>query len=148
LVAGTADEAACIHHPEGSTVAVMPAGLAPPNPLELLSSRRIAETLAGLREHYDRIVIDSAPAQAVSDSLILSKMCDAVVFVVRSDETPLPLVQMAIKRLRQVGAPLIGAVLNQYDSKRSARYGHYHYGKYRRYSYSYNTYANYYRQPD
>jgi polysaccharide biosynthesis transport protein len=148
LVAGTADEASTIHRPEGLNIDIMPAGLIPPNPLELLSSRRFAETLDRLRERYDRIVIDSAPAQAVSDSLILSKACDAVVFVVRSDETPLPLVQMAVKRLRQVGAPLIGAVLNQYDSDRGARYGHYHYGKYRRYSYSYNAYANYYRQKD
>jgi polysaccharide biosynthesis transport protein len=148
LVAGTADEAACIHHVEDVGIDVMPAGLIPPNPLELLSSRRFAETLDALRGRYDRIVLDSAPAQAVSDSLILSKACDAVVFVVRSDETPVPLVQVAVKRLRQVGAPLIGAVLNQYDSKRGARYGHYHYGKYRRYSYSYNTYANYYHGKD
>jgi capsular exopolysaccharide synthesis family protein len=148
LVAGTADEATCIHHVEAVGIDVMPAGLIPPNPLELLSSRRFAETLDALRGHYDRIILDSAPAQAVSDSLILSKVCDAVVFVVRSDETPVPLVQVAVKRLRQVGAPLIGAVLNQYDSKRGARYGHYHYGKYRRYSYSYNTYANYYHGKD
>ncbi len=148
LVAGSADDATCIHHVEDVGIDVMPAGLIPPNPLELLSSRRFAETLATLRGHYDRIIVDSAPAQAVSDSLILSKVCDAVVFVVRSDETPVPLVQVAVKRLRQVGAPLIGAVLNQYDSKRGARYGHYHYGKYRRYSYSYNTYANYYHGKD
>jgi capsular exopolysaccharide synthesis family protein len=148
LVAGTADEATCIHRLEDVGIDLMPAGVAPPNPLELLSSRRFAETLEGLRGRYDRIVLDSAPAQAVSDSLILSKLCDAVVFVVRSDETPLPLVQMAVKRLRQVGAPLIGAVLNRYDSQRGARYGHYHYGKYRRYSYSYNTYANYYHHKE
>lgn len=146
LVAGTADEAACIHRIEEGGIDVIPAGLIPPNPLELLSSRRFVEVLETLRGRYDRIVVDSAPAQAVSDSLILSKACDAVVFVVRSDGTPLPLVQMAIKRLRQVGAPLIGAVLNQFDSQRGAKYGHYHYGKYRRYAYSYNTYSNYYQQ--
>ncbi len=144
LVAGTAQEADCIHRIEGVGIDILPAGLAPPNPLELLSSRRFAQTLEGLRGHYDRVVIDSAPAQAVSDALILSKSCDAVVFVVAADETPLPMIQTAVKRLRQVGAPLIGAVLNRYDSGRGARYGHYHYGKYRRYSYSYNAYANYY----
>jgi capsular exopolysaccharide synthesis family protein len=146
LVAGTADEDACIHRIDGVSIDILPAGLIPPNPLELLSSRRFAQTLERLRERYDRIVIDSAPAQAVSDALILSKVCGAVVFVIRCDETPLPLINMAVKRLRQVGAPLIGAVLNQYDANRGARYGHYHYGKYRRYSYAYNAYSNYYRQ--
>jgi succinoglycan biosynthesis transport protein ExoP len=146
LVAGTAEEDACIHRVEGVNIDILPAGLLPPNPLELLSSRRFVHILERLRERYDRLVIDSAPAQAVSDSLILSKACDAVVFVIHADETPLPLVQIAVKRLRQVGAPLIGAVLNQYDGGRGARYGHYHYGKYRRHSYAYNAYASYYRQ--
>jgi succinoglycan biosynthesis transport protein ExoP len=146
LVAGTAEEDACIHRVEGVNIDILPAGLLPPNPLELLSSRRFVHILERLRERYDRVVIDSAPAQAVSDSLILSKACDAVVFVIHADETPLPLVQIAVKRLRQVGAPLIGAVLNQYDGGRGARYGHYHYGKYRRHSYAYNAYASYYRQ--
>jgi polysaccharide biosynthesis transport protein len=86
--------------------------------------------------------VNSAPVQAVSDSLVLSKECDAVVFVVRSDETPRPLVQLAVRRFRQVGAPLIGAVLNQYDGNRGARYGRYQDGKHRRYSRSYHAFTN------
>ena len=120
LVAGTAEEAVCIHHLKDLGIDVIPAGATLPNPLDLLSSRRFAEAMEALRGRYERIVLDSAPSQAVSDSLILSKECDAVVVVVRSKVSPLPLVQMAIKRLRQVGAPLIGAVLNQCDGKGGA----------------------------
>jgi polysaccharide biosynthesis transport protein len=132
LVAGTAEEAVCIHHLKDLGIDVMPAGVTPVNPLDLLSSHQFAETLEALRGHYQRIVLDSAPAQAVSDSLILSKVCDAVVFVVRSDATPLPLAQMAINGLRQVGAPLIGAVLNHHDGRGGAYYGRHHSGKHRR----------------
>ena len=143
LVAGEAAQADCIVHLEEAGLDLLPAGAIPPNPLELLSSRRFAETLAAVAADYDRVIIDAAPAQAVSDPLVLSQHCDAVIYVVRADATPLPLVEIAVKRLRQVSAPLIGAVLNQFDHVRSARYGHYQYGRYRRYSYAYGGYSDY-----
>jgi len=120
LVAGTAEESLCIHHLKDLGIDVMPAGVAPLNPPDLLASRRFAVALNALRGRYARIVVDSAPAQTLSDALILSQLCDAVVFVVRSKVSPLPLAQMAIKELRQVGAPLIGAVLNQCDGRGGA----------------------------
>lgn len=143
LMAGTADLDACIHRHEGAGIDVLPAGLIPPNPLELLSSKRFASTLEDLSQRYDRIIIDSAPAQAVSDALVLSKLVDAVIFVIKSDATPIPVVQIAVKRLRQVSAPLIGAVVNQFDNVKSAKYGYYRQGKYRRYSYAYGGYSSY-----
>lgn len=143
LVTGNAGADACIHRHEASGIHLLPAGTLPPNPLELLSSQRFARTLAELSERFDRILIDSAPAQAVSDALVLSQQVDAVLYVVKADATPLPVVEIAIKRLRQVNAPLTGVVLNQFDNARSARYGHYQYGRYRRYSYAYGGYSEY-----
>jgi capsular exopolysaccharide synthesis family protein len=116
LVAGTAEESACIHRIDGLRIEILPAGAAPPDPLELLSSRQFPQTLERLRERYAWIVIDSSAVQAVSDTLMLSRASDAVVLVIRASETPLPLVQTTVKRLRQVGAPLIGAVLNGDDN--------------------------------
>jgi len=145
LVAGTADISACIHTLEGTNLHLLPAGLAPPNPLEILSSQRFEKTLAELGQRYDRIVLDSAPAQAVSDALVLSRLCNAVVFVVRADATPRQLVQLAVKRLLRVDAHLIGVVLNHFDNAKSSRYGSYRYGRYRRYSYAYRGYTQYYR---
>jgi polysaccharide biosynthesis transport protein len=115
LVIGTAEERACIHPVAGLKLDMLPAGTIPSDPLEVLSSRRAAETLDGLRERYAWIVIDSPAAQAVSDALTLPRKSDAVVLVIRAGETPLPLVQATVKRLRQVGAPLIGMVLNAED---------------------------------
>lgn len=145
LVAGAAALEECIQRLPGTELDVLPAGLLPPNPLELLSSQHFAATLADLGQRYDRVVLDSAPAQSVSDALVLSRLCNAVVFVIRADATPLQLVQVAVRRLRRVEAPLIGAVLNQYDNARGDRYGQYRYGRYRRYSDAYRGYSSYYR---
>ncbi len=138
LVAGTAKASECIHPVEGTSVHVLPAGIIPPNPLELLSSHRFSELLDKLSEAYDRIVIDTAPTQAVSDALVLSTQASAVVYVVKADSTPYPLAQTGVKRLRHVNAPLVGAVLNQVDIKKAGRYGKYgRYGYDRYYHYDY-----------
>jgi capsular exopolysaccharide synthesis family protein len=142
LVAGTAAVEECIHEIADAGIDIMPAGVIPPNPLELLSSHRFAETIERLGQHYGRIVIDSAPAQAVSDALVLSKLCNAVVFVVKTDDTPTPVVELAVRRLRQVDAHLVGAVLNRFDSEKASKYGYY--GRNRHYSYAYQGYSQYY----
>lgn len=136
LVAGTASLKECVHSVEGSSVDVITAGVIPANPLELLSSKRFGSALQKLSEHYDRIVIDSAPTHAVSDALVLSTFADAVVYVVKSDATPAPLAAKGLSRLAGVGAPVLGVVLNQVDVKKGARYDSYYAGYYQDYGYS------------
>ena len=148
LIAGTHPLNDCTHPFEGSELSIIPAGTTVPNPLELLSSKRFADLLKTLRGSYDRILLDSPPTQAVSDGLVLAQLADAVLFVIKADSSPLPLVRLALKRLTQLQAPVIGALLNQFDSLKAAKYGygHYgHYGKYRRYSYAYSGYSQYSR---
>ncbi|MDH3325366.1 MAG: polysaccharide biosynthesis tyrosine autokinase [Gammaproteobacteria bacterium] len=72
LVAGTESPESCIHTFADIGIDVLPCGLLPPNPLELLSSARFAGLIDFLCERYDRIIIDSAPVQAASDALVLS----------------------------------------------------------------------------
>ena len=110
---------------------VIPAGTVPPNPLELLSSNSFERLLNELVARYDKIIIDSAPAQAVSDSLVLSQLVDGLVFVVKSDKTHVREVKNALERLDSVKAPLLGIVLNQFDAKAAMGtkgYGYYGYG--------------------
>ncbi len=145
LMAGTQALSDCIHSIDGSDVSILPAGTTVPNPLELLSSQRFADLLGTLRGSYDRILLDSPPAQAVSDALVLAQLADAVLFIIKADATPLPLARLALKRLAQVQAPVIGALLNQFDALKAAKYGYGHYGKYRRYSYAYSGYSQYSR---
>lgn len=132
FVSGEANISDCMTHIEGTNLYVMRAGAVPPNPLELLSSKRFEDALEGLSKAFDHVIIDCAPACAVSDALVLSRMVHAVVYVIRSDSTPWQLADQGLKRLRRVNAPLVGAVVNQV-LPRKGRYGYgysYAYGKY------------------
>ncbi len=133
FVSGAAELEACIEYLEDTGFYVMPAGVIPPNPLEMISSRRFTEALAGLRERFDRIIIDSAPVQAVSDALVLASYADSVIYVVRADSTSATQARRGIESLVAANDPLTGVVLNQFDPKRVASYyrGSYrHYGDY------------------
>lgn len=126
LVAGTHPFDECVYKIPETNLHLMPAGLVPPNPLELLSSKRFADMIENLRGRYDRVVIDSAPVQSVSDALVLSKIATQIIYVVKANETPYTIAQEGVKRLRQIDAPLIGVVLNQINMKK----GSYYYGRY------------------
>ncbi|RTE65217.1 polysaccharide biosynthesis tyrosine autokinase [Amphritea opalescens] len=136
LVAGTAKLEETIHKDEKSGIDILPSGIIPPNPLELLSSARFAKVLEVLETKYDRIVIDTAPTQAVSDALVLSHHVGAMIYVVKADATNYQLAKNGLKRLNEVKAPLIGVVLNQVDIKKSAKYGDDYYGYYDVYGYT------------
>jgi len=127
---------------DGSNIDFLLSGTIPPNPLEMLSSKRFQTILAELEQEYEQIVIDSAPTHAVSDPLVLSKYANAVLYVVKADETPYQLVQSGLKRLHQVNAPVLGVVLNQFNVEKAAKY---HYGKYAHY---YKTYYGQYSYTD
>jgi Mrp family chromosome partitioning ATPase len=87
-----------------------------------LSSERFAKVLDVLESRYDRIVIDTAPCQAVSDALVLAQRVGSMVYVVQSDGTPVPQIKAGLRRLAEVDAPLVGVVLNKLDLSKAARY--------------------------
>ncbi|MEW5009167.1 MAG: polysaccharide biosynthesis tyrosine autokinase [Cycloclasticus sp.] len=122
LVAGTATLEECIHSHEKTGIDVMSSGIIPPNPLELLSSQRFATVLQELEGRYDRIVIDTAPCQAVSDALVLSKLVGSMVYVVKADDTSASQVKAGLKRLLDVEAPVAGVVLNRVSVDKGSRY--------------------------
>ena len=116
-----------IHTFKKDRINVMPAGEVPPNPLEMISSRRFAKGLEALKQKFDHIVIDSPPVVSVSDAIILSQLVNQVIYLVKADVTPYQLAQDGIRNLQKVHAPIVGAVLNQVSPPRkSARYGHYY----------------------
>lgn len=133
FVSGTAELDDCIEVLEGSGMHVMPAGLIPPNPLEMISSTRFSQALETLKDRFDRIIIDSAPLQAVSDALVLSSYADSVIFVVRADSTPATQAKKCIASILGSNEPLTGIVLNQFDVRKASSYygsDYYQYGDY------------------
>jgi len=138
LVSGQAQLSQCVVLQEKAGIHILTSGTVPPNPLELLSSRRFGEVVAKLKEAFDIIIFDSAPLQLVSDSLVLSTYASEVIYVVKADATPYQVAQNGIKRLRRLNAPLLGVVLNQLDLEKAEKY----YGEYSGYR-SYKGYRKY-----
>jgi succinoglycan biosynthesis transport protein ExoP len=126
LVAGQAQVSQCVFFSEAAGIHILSAGTVPPNPLELLSSRRFEEVVKKLKDAFDIVVIDSAPLQLVSDSLVLAQHASSLIYVVKADGTPYQVAQNGIKRLRRVNAPILGVVLNQLDIEKAEKY----YGEY------------------
>ncbi len=112
----------------------IPAGSPPPNPADLLHSERFKQTLAELSKRFDRIIIDSPPLAAVTDSAIVSTLVDATVFVIRAFKTSHYLARQGLRALTDVDAPIAGAVLNAVDLTKTT------------YSYYYNQYYYYRRE--
>ena len=140
LVAGTEPATKCIHQHE-SGLFYIPSGPIPPNPSELLSSKRFTEVLAQLETMFDVILIDSPPVQLVSDATILASVANALVFVVRADATPYQVSKGALEQLKKGKAQLLGVVLNRLDVDKAERY--YGYGRYFSYGGKYKYYKKY-----
>jgi len=126
----------CIQSRPELGIDVISAGPIPPNPLELLGSKNFREILETLRGRYQRIIIDSAPMQAVSDALYLSTLVDGVVYIVKADATKDKLVQDGLAKLDNNNARVLGVVLNQVNVEREAKYTDSYSGYYDVYGYS------------
>jgi polysaccharide biosynthesis transport protein len=115
---------------------LLTAGRIPPNPAELLGSRRFKEFIALLSQHFDAVIIDSPPIMAVTDSAIVASAASGVIFVVGAEMTSRQAAKVAIEQLQNGRPRFFGAVLNRVELERNA---YYYSGYYRR------EYAQYYQ---
>lgn len=92
---------------------VIPSGPQPPNPSELLGSWAMGDLMDQLRDSADIVVVDSPPALAVTDTLVVSAYVDGVVLVVSRTRTSRQAITEALQRLRRGPAPVLGSVLNR-----------------------------------
>ena len=114
---------------------VLTAGSIVPNPSELLGSKRMREVIDGLRAQFDVIIFDAPPVLAATDAVLLSTQCDATVVVSRAGQTKDYDLDTALESLGEVGAKVIGVVLNGFDVTRAYGYAY-------KYAYRYgNDYA-------
>lgn len=124
----------CLVHDEQSGLDLISAGTIPSNPQELLAGDGFRALINHLKKHYKYVVVDTAPTQAVSDAMVVSKACDSVIYVVRADSTGEKMILNGLGRFLQVGHRVDGVVLNQVDLGKpdvSERYG----GFYDQYNY-------------
>jgi polysaccharide biosynthesis transport protein len=132
LLSRQTDESVILHPvAQVPSLAYLPAGAVPPNPAELLASHRMAEMMRMWSEQYDRVIIDTAPILAVSDSMAPAARADSVLLVVRAGVTRKKALLRTRELLRRVNAHLLGAVVNDVDMRKDSYYdysGPYTYG--------------------
>jgi non-specific protein-tyrosine kinase len=109
------DEAALASPPLQDTgvegLRVLPSGPLPPNPAELMGSRRMADVVAALAEGADQVFFDTPPVVAVTDAAVLATKADGVLLVISAGKTRREYARMAVQRLEQINARLVGTVL-------------------------------------
>ena len=110
----------------------LPAGTTAPNPSELLSTDGFDNLIDDALQHFDRIVVDSAPIHAVSDTLLMLDRIQTVCVVARASKTPRKAIFRAIQLLHNAGASLGGVIMNRVPRRRGRGY---YYDPYYDYSY-------------
>ncbi len=98
---------------------LLTSGALPPNPAELLGSRRMSEVIAALQQQADMILFDAPPVIAVTDGVVLASKVDAVLLVVSAGRTKRDHAKKAKALLDKVNARLIGTVLNNVKGEAS-----------------------------
>jgi len=129
--------------PGRGNLRVLPSGPVPAHPAELLQSEPMGELVEELREVGDFVILDTAPILLVADALAIAPLVDGVLFVVDADNTHRGAVIQAREQLEQVGASVIGGVLNNFDPSK-ARSPYYGYHVPYRYRYRYGYGGGYY----
>jgi capsular exopolysaccharide synthesis family protein len=113
-----------IQHTDNSNLDVVVAGPIPPNPSELLLSKRMDELITELKSKYNFVILDSAPVAMVSDTFSLSKFANLVIYVTRANYTNKRLISYFNKLVEDKQLENVAMVLNDTDSKLSYGYGY------------------------
>jgi capsular exopolysaccharide synthesis family protein len=114
-------------------VFLLPAGVLPPNPAELLANQRLALLISQAAEHFDHVLVDSPPVLDFADAPTLSAACEATMLVLQAGAIRRPVARRTIERLTEAQGSVIGAILTKFDIRRSEHAYGYNYA----YAYGY-----------
>lgn len=103
----------CIYATKVDNLYMMPSGNIPPNPSELLQSRKLNALLNEIEPNFDVIIFDGAPCLLVTDSTIISRVVDATILVASQNKTKMDDLKEAKRRINHVGGHIAGVVLNR-----------------------------------
>lgn len=116
----------CVNVTEVGGLHVLTCGKIPPNPSEMLGSKKMKFFIESLKDHYDYIFIDAPPIGIITDAGIISTYADGTMLVVASKEVDIEMVKIAKERLEKVNANILGVVLNKFEES-GGSYGYYNY---------------------
>jgi capsular exopolysaccharide synthesis family protein len=111
MMSGTAQATPPLQATSVEGLSVLTSGPLPPNPAELMGSRRMDEIIAYLAEEADQVFFDTPPVVAVTDAAVLATKVDGVLLVISAGKTRREYARLAVQRLQQINARLVGTVL-------------------------------------
>ena len=104
---------------------LVPSGPPPPNPSQLLGSKRMRHFVELLGGEFDTLLFDSPPVISMSDTLTLATLSDGVILILKTGTVPRDLARRATEQIEAVNAKVIGVLLNQVDPRRDGYYYRY-----------------------
>ena len=102
------------------------AGAVPPNPVELLSSKKFEALVREKREEYDYVIIDAAPLGAVIDAAAIAAFCDGAIMIISANEIHCRMAQDVKEQLERSDCKVLGAILNKIPLKAGSYYNNYY----------------------
>jgi polysaccharide biosynthesis transport protein len=129
FLTGSASLQQVIHQTSVPNLFVVPCGMIPPNPGELILSNRFNRMMEVVREYFEYVIIDSPPLSNVSDGRVLANSCEGVLLVIKASATSRHAARKALDNLSESRAHTVGAILNDVDVRsRSGDYSYYYAG--------------------
>ncbi|MBS7254399.1 GumC family protein [Flavobacterium branchiicola] len=113
-----------IKHEEYKNFYILPSGIIPPNPAELLMSNKVEELFTDLKKEYDYIIVDTSPISLVTDTLIIAKNADTFVYVMRANVLEKRMLSIANTYYKEKRLPNMCIVLNDTDCTKGHGYGY------------------------
>lgn len=101
-------------------LSILCSGPIPPNPIEILNSKEMEILISALSNSYDYILIDTPPAQQLSDAVVLSRITNGVILTIKHLSTPIEAIKETIDNFKKVNANIIGTVISQINIKKHA----------------------------
>lgn len=133
FLSGKIDTSEVIYVTNKERLYVLPTGVFPSNPTELLGNSRMEVLITALKKVFDYVIIDTPPLGSVIDAAVVSKQCDASMLVIASNTSSRIEVKKVIAQLKTANPNFLGVVLNKVDMKGAGYY-------YKRYGYGYGRY--------
>jgi len=128
VVSGQSAPAEVIVETHVHNLFLMPSGPVPPNPSEMLASKRMTAMLEELKESFDVIIIDTPPALAVTDAQVVATKVDGVLIVIDYGKVKREAAMKVKANLQHVNARMLGVVINNVNRKNGEGYYYYYYG--------------------
>ena len=125
---------------EIENLSILTSGLIPPNPSEILGTKRMSTLVKKLESDWDMVLFDSPPLVAVTDATMISKEIDSIILVIKAGQTDKKAFHHTMANLNNINAPLDGIVMNAVTSK--SNYGSYYYYYYHQYYHYYSSHEN------